>query len=467
MSSVFGMSMNGMLVSLGSVVTIVALVGGAWAVLASDFLQSFLIVTIALVVAVLALAQPAVGGLSGLFHKLPPAHLHWEQLERPPILVLWIVTQLWFKFSDSNNLENSTMYLMAKNDRNARRMVLIPLLGSLLGPLIFLVPPLVAAVTHPNLAAEFPGLKQPHEAAFVAVAHDVMPVGMLGLLVCAMLGATLTSMDAGLNKGVGVFVRSFYGPMIAPKANEKHLLVVSKMSTLTFGAIVVLISIEVNKLRTIGLFDLTNLLAATLLMPMALPLIYGLFFKRTPAWSAWSTAIVGFIVAYLGNEYLTASAVQKMLGWSTSLSDHETVDLRLAVVTLSTVVFGTGWYFFTALFFSSSSKEYQEQVNEFFHDLATPIDERAEGIVSRDEVIYRMIGQLCLAFGSFVELLALIVPNPLGGRLCFVFCGGCILTMGIVLYRLSLRPSAAVIPVSDDPTNQDKSAPDVIAGPTN
>ena len=32
----------------------------------------------------------------------------------------------------------------------------------------------------------------------------------MGLLLCAMLGATVTSMDAALNKGVGVFVRSFY-----------------------------------------------------------------------------------------------------------------------------------------------------------------------------------------------------------------------------------------------------------------
>jgi len=54
-----------------------------------------------------------------------------------------------------------------------------------------------ATITHPNLAAEFHTLQQPHEAAFVAVCMDVLPKGLLGLMLCAMLGATLTSMDAG------------------------------------------------------------------------------------------------------------------------------------------------------------------------------------------------------------------------------------------------------------------------------
>ena len=68
------------------------------------------------------------------------------------------------------------------------------------------------------VAAEpaFAGMKQPHEAAFVAVAHDVMPVGMMGLLLCAMLGATieddvLIAMGAILLNGVKVGTGSIIG----------------------------------------------------------------------------------------------------------------------------------------------------------------------------------------------------------------------------------------------------------------
>src|SRR5947208_3657299 len=57
MSTVFGIHMTAMLIILGVVVTLVATAGGAFAVLASDFVQMFLVVTITIVVAVLTLAQ--------------------------------------------------------------------------------------------------------------------------------------------------------------------------------------------------------------------------------------------------------------------------------------------------------------------------------------------------------------------------------------------------------------------------
>ncbi len=380
MSSVFGMDMNLVLIVLGTVVTVVALVGGAWAVLASDFVQMFLVMTITIVTAVLTLAQDKIGGFGGLLHQVPSAHFHWSELARPQIIGLWILTQIWFKFSDCNNMENSTMYLMAKSDRDARRMVLIPLIGMIIGPLIWFIPSMAATITHPSLGHEFPLLKQPHEAAFVAVAGDVMPVGMIGLLLSAMLGATLTSMDAGLNKGVGVFVRSFYLPVINPKASEKRLLVIGKLCTFFFGGIVVLVALEVNKLRTIGLFDLANLLAGTLLMPMALPLLYGMFFKRTPAWSAWSTALVGFAAAYLGNIFVTPEHFQHLMGWTQPLSkDREVTDFQLAVTTIGSIGIGSAWFFFTSLFYKYSSQEHKERVEQFFANMRTPIDAPGRG----------------------------------------------------------------------------------------
>lgn len=438
MSTVFGIRMTPMLIMLGAVVTVVAFAGGAWAVLASDFVQMFLVVTITIVTAILTLAQPKVGGLEGLIRQVPSAHFHWSELCRPQIVWLWIITQLWFKFSDANNLENSTMYLMAKSDRDARRMVLIPMIGSLLGPLIWFIPSMAATITHPHLAAEprFHMLTQPHEAAFVAVSMDVMPRGLLALLLCAMLGATLTSMDAALNKNVGVFVRSLYLPLINPKASEKRLLIVGKIYTLVFGVFIVAIAVEVNRLRTIGLFDLTNLLAATLLMPMAVPLIWGLFYKRTPGWSAWSTALVGFATALMAKYVVTPPVIQRIVGWHKPLSDREATDLLLVTATFGTVIVGTAWFFFTSLFYDRAAVSDRRRIDRFFHNLRTPVDPKSEGIVSRDEVLYRLLGLLCLVYGGFI-LLLMLIPNSASGRLCFLFCGGVIFAAGAMLYLRS------------------------------
>ena len=45
-----------------------------------------------------------------------------------------------------------------------------------------------------------------------------------------------------------------------------------------------------------------------------------------------------------------------------------------------------------------------------------------------------VVGWLCIAYGGFVVLLA-IIPNPLSGRIAFVLCGGLVLAIGGLLLR--------------------------------
>jgi Na+/proline symporter len=440
MSSVFHVDMGIMLVVLGAVVTLVAFAGGSWAVLASDFVQAFLIVTITICTAVMVLVQPEIGGLGGLVDKVPASHFDWSQLARPEILFVWIFANLWLKFSDENNMERSTMYLMTRSDRDARRMVLIPLIGTLIGPLIWFIPPMAATILHPNLAAEYPALKQPHEAAFLAVAMDVMPQGLLGLLLSAMLGATVTSMDAGLNKNVGIAIRSLYMPLLRPRASEHHLLIAGKICTLLFGAIIILLALYINSIRQTNLFDFVNQLAANLLMPLALPLIYGLFYQRTPGWSAWSTALVAGAASWLLGETFDAQTAQRLLGWTKPLTPDEATYVKLGVTTLGgTVIVGSAWYFFTSLFYRRAPQPEQERIGAFFANLHTPVDK--EGVEDLQEIIYRLLGLLCLVYGGFI-LLLMLIPNAATGRVAFLFVGGVIALTGGVLYAISRKKKA-------------------------
>ncbi|MFM2081365.1 MAG: Sodium/glucose cotransporter, partial [Verrucomicrobiota bacterium] len=437
MSAVFKIEMAYMLILLGVVVTLVAFAGGSWAVLASDFVQAFLIITITICTAVMTLARPEIGGLNGLLDKVPKAHLNWSELARPELIFIWVLGTLWLKFSDENNMERSTMYLMTRSDKDARRMVLIPLIGTLIGPLVWFIPSMAATIMHPNLGAEFPALKQPHEAAFLAVAMDVMPQGLLGLLLSAMLGATVTSMDAGLNKNVGIAIRSLYKPLFKPNATEKHLLVAGKICTLLFGAIIIVLALFINSIRQTNLFDFVNQLASYLLMPLALPLIYGLFYKRTPGWSAWSTALVAGGASWLLGNYVTPEVFQQWMGWTTPLNGDEKTYLKLAVTTLGgTVIVGSAWYFFTSLFYQAAPAAEQQRIDQFFTNLQTPVDKH--GVEGVQNTVYKMLGALCLVYGAFI-LLLMAIPNRFNGRLAFLFCGGVMFGVGAVLWVVAKR----------------------------
>jgi SSS family solute:Na+ symporter len=456
-SAVFHIPVNSSLIVLGTTVTIVALVGGAWAVLASDFVQMLLVMTIAIVTSFLALRQPAVHGVTGLVHQLPDYYFKWTDVSRPAVLMLFIVGFGLLKFFDMNQMEGSVMYLMAKSDKDARRMALIPLIGGIVGPVFWIIPAMVAHVTHPNLAAEYHGiLSRPEEAAFVAVSRDVMPNGLMALLLCAMFGATLTSTDAGLNKGAGVFVRNFYQPILAPRSSEKHLLVVSKVCTGIFGAIIILIAILVNQYRQAGLFDLTNKLAGTLLFPLVIPLFYGLFFKRTPAWSGWSTSLVGFAVSLIVTFCASPEWCLKWFGIHPPLNAEETGgEFATFAPVLADLVVCSLWFFGTSLFYDSSSAAHRASVEQFFKNLATPIDGVREGIADYDTVIYKMIGLLCLVWGGFVLLLMAIPQASPDKSLCFLFIGGVIFGLGAVLFAKSR------IRKSGDSTLQSKPEPEM------
>jgi solute:Na+ symporter, SSS family len=438
MSAVFGVHVAPALVVLGTAITLVALTGGAWAVLASDFVQMLLVVTITLTAAFLALRAPAVGGLHGLIRQVPHAYLHWADLARLQGILLWVVGLFAIKLFDANNLENSTVYLMVKNDRDARRMVLIPLIGFLIAPLVWLIPPMVARVTHPNLAAEYAQLPRPAEAAFVAAARDVMPPGMMALLMCAMFGATLTATDVSLNKNAGVFVRNFYRPVLDPGASEKRMLTVGKICTAAFGAAIVGLALLIDRYRSSGLFDLTNQIAASLAFPLMIPLAYGLLFKRTPGWSGWSTALVGFAASCLVQFVISPEGCMRRFGAGGHLSDRERSDFYLYATVAADVIAGTLWFAASSLFYRASSSEHRARVDRFFENLKTPIDPTREHVANYDPVLYRLIGSLCLVYGAFVLLLVLI-PNPPTGRLCFAFCGGAIFLTGALLLRLGRR----------------------------
>ena len=439
-SSVFHADMVTTLLVLGSVITVVAITGGAWSVLASNFVQMFLIVTITILACILTLNLPQIGGIMGLIDKVkvPLAPTHWEQFARGFTLIPWIMAVVAMQIIASNNMENATMYLMSKSDRDVRRMVLIPLVGSLIAPIIWVIPPLAATILHPHLGTEYPALRQPDEAAFVAICLDVMPQGLMGLFICSMLGATLTSMDAGLNKAVGVFVRSFYLPIVDPKCSERKLLILSKLCTLGFGILIIVCALLVNKWRTVNLFDFVNQVAASLTLPLAIPLLFGLFYKRTPDWSAWSTGLVGFFVSIFVNFWL-GSHFEDFLGKMTS---QEQTYLLLAVTTFGTFFIAGGWFFFTTLFYNSSPLEQRERIEEFFDRLHTPVEQLGGEDVQ--EKIYRLLGLLCLVYGAFVLLLTLI-PNSFGGRMCFVFCGGAIFGMGAILFFISRRMKSHIV----------------------
>jgi Na+/proline symporter len=445
MSGAFNVPLQTVILILGVLVTFVSLVGGAFGVAASDFVQMFLVVTITLVISALALAQPQVGGFHGLWQKLPSHDFHWGEFSRPEFITLWFLALLLNNLFANNTMEGSAKYLMARSDAHARKMLIFPLFGTVIGPLMWMLPPLVASAiyTPGQIHNIFPNLgKHPDEGAFLLTAHDVLPKGMLGLLVAGIFGATLSNLDASVNQGVGILVRNFYLPVINPQCPEKKLLIISKSATAIFGVIIIGIGLIVSEVRTLPLFDMVNQLGVSLWLPLAIPMCLGLFYKRTPPWSSWTTILIGLAMSCVMKFCTSPEMFNWIPGLHGPFKPEEVTQYYLIATVGGVSIVCIAWFFFTSRYYESSSPQYKASVEGFFARLRTPVEALTDQQAEENHKVVAAIGKLCMIFGTFV-LFLMLVPNERVKRLAFLFCGGSVFIVGWLLQHVSARKQAA------------------------
>src|SRR5205085_1458380 len=86
----------------------------------------------------------------------------------------WIASLYW-----RNNLGVMSKYIPARDSTHARKSALVPLIGYLILPLFWFVPPLAASTLVPTLQHDFAAYQHPGEASYFAVCTRVLPRGLL------------------------------------------------------------------------------------------------------------------------------------------------------------------------------------------------------------------------------------------------------------------------------------------------
>ena len=455
MVSVFNVPMSILIVVLGSAITLMTVFGGSWSATAGDFVQMIVVVVITLTMGILTLVK--IGGFHGFMEAIPEHHLDWTQFDRPWIIVVFVITLSINQLIQMNSLiEGAARYIFVKDARDAKKAIIVQAIGIVSLSFIWLVPPMVAAVWHPDMAAEYPRLNNPNEAAYVAMAIDLLPTGLFGLLVCGIFAATVTSLNSQLNIVGGSFVRNIYIQVIHPEASEKRQIAVGRYFMLCYGCAWILLGLCFQHVKGLNLFDLLLLMAASIGLPMAAPLFLGIFFKKTPPWAGWSTMLAGFVPASILGLLFQVNGVSQWL-WQDpemnssklvtlicqcpDLNPREIGDLKIAITTGVVCIVSVGWFFLTMLFYRKDEKPYVDLVEDFFQDMHTPIqtEEHELDVYDNEARQCGVLGNLCFVYGVFVTLLILIPENNIQERLIILCCGGVITVIGLLLKHLAKR----------------------------
>jgi len=441
-SAVFDADITVTIVVTGLTVLFVSAISGAWGVVASDFMQTLVVVVVSIACAIVALVK--VGGPVELIVNFPSDFIMGPDMNYGLLLVGTFVFFLAKQLITMMNLNDSFRFLTAKDSKNARKAALLSMFLMGFGSIIWFIPPWASAILYPEAASAYPQLgNKAGDAIYLVFARNAMPVGTVGLLLAGLFAASMSSMDSALNKNSGIFVRSVYQPYLAKRgreADDASLLRLGMWLSFISGILVIMMALYFKSLRELSLFDLMMSLSSMIQVPLLIPLLLGILIKKTPNWAPWVTVALGLSVSWLMKEVITPQVFANWIGIN-GFTRREAADMAL-ILTLGAHVFITaGFFCLTSLFYKEEKDNFKPQREHFFKDLETPFvaDERQDDY---DRQQRNKLGIMVMIMGGGVLFMSLI-PNPLWGRLVFISCALIISTIGFVLKRKANDETAA------------------------
>ncbi len=428
-SAVFGYDINHVIIACGIVVLLYSATGGRWAVMATDFLQGLILVPLTLIVAWLCLDE--IGGINNLFQEIT-AHGLDEEYSMVNSATLfggaytwgWVSAMMMKQFIVFNSMSAAPRYFSVKDGQEARKAAMLGGILMLLGSIFWFLPPMVARILYPELVMSF-DISKPAEASYAVASISLLPVGLVGIIVVAILAATMSSMDTGLNTNVAIIIKDIYPKLSRffkwkPK-KELELLNYGRWLTWVMGFLVVLLSLYFAQQDGSGIFEIMLTVGTLLLMPITIPLLWGMFIRQTPWWAALLSIGSALVLASIA--FFDVSLTY--FGFSQEFS--EGIQWNFQQQFFSIFVAGTLGFLISMLFAPAKDSQHRQMVDDFFKTMKTPIDFEKEIGEGNDLRQLTVIGRFGAAVAIFIALL-LFIPNPIKGRIAIlilaIFIGG-------------------------------------------
>lgn len=278
-----GIPISASIIFLGILILIYTAVGGLWAVIVTDVLQ-FVVLTAAVLI-VVPLSFDKIGGLDNFIALAPDNFFNFTNTEYS--WEFMVTFGLYNLFFIAGNWAYIQRYTSVATPKDAKKVGL--LFGGLytISPLIWMLPPMIYKVLNPELG----GLAD--EGAYLLMCKEVLPVGMLGLMLGGMIFATSSSVNTTLNISAGVLANDVYKHFF-PETSGDKLVKVGRLATIGLGLITIVVALLVPYMG--GIVEVVMSLAAITGGAMFLPPLVALFSKYQTGKSVLIVTIVSLII---------------------------------------------------------------------------------------------------------------------------------------------------------------------------
>ncbi|MBW7996482.1 MAG: hypothetical protein FVQ81_07945 [Candidatus Glassbacteria bacterium] len=383
MSVAIGTDLNTTIIVCGAVISLYCIIGGLWGVVVTDTLQFVVLFPCALLALFLGFEE--LGDVSRLVSDAPAGFWSVDTQEFGWLFLAANAVMMFFAMSSGAAAQR---YFSVKDEKEARKVAFVTMILLFIAPAIWLFPPIFTRILGLDLGGAIPeGMNAPHEAAYVVFCMNFFPTGAMGILLAAMLSATMSTLSSNFNLYAAVITDDIIKQVFWKDASPRALLLIGRIVTLLLGVLVIAAAIAQAQVKG-GVFRLMLTIGGVLIVPAGIPIIFGLIYRRTPAWAGLASYGTGLTIGIL---YL-------LLGKDISFTQQ---------------IFGVGSvsaaiYFLPGIFIKAKGA-YKIKLEAFFTKLATPVSASEVGdSEATDTGSFLITGWSAVFMGSAASLLCFL-----------------------------------------------------------
>ena len=264
---------------LGLITAIYTMAGGFLAVLMTDVVQFG--VLFAMILLMIPLSFHEVGGVSTFVEKasaIPGFFSGTSENFTPLWLILWVLLNAAMVGGDWPYVQR---YVSVPTVKDARKSTYLIGVLFLLTPIIFYLPAMIyrVLVPGPGMDVDPAAMTAIGEGAYMSMSRKVLMTGMVGMMMAAMLSATLSLISGAINVFANVFTLEIWGGMKKNRnASEKKRIRVGRVFTLILGIAIIGIAMLIPFAG--GAEKVIVTILTMVICPLYIPSIWGLFSKR-------------------------------------------------------------------------------------------------------------------------------------------------------------------------------------------
>lgn len=244
--------------------------GGLKAVVRTGVFQSIIIILSSIVLTVLSLEK--IGGIEQLINGTPSSYWHLFQPASDPeyswvaIVLGYPVVAVYYWCTDQTIVQK---VLAAKDIKEGQYGALFISVLKIIMPFIFIFPGIMCFVLYKDIAKP--------DNAYITLVKQLMPPGLMGLCIAALIAALIDTVSSGLNSFSTVFTLDVINQY--KQLTEKQNRFVGRVVTVVAAVMALLIAI-LYSCSGKGFFDLSQGLVSILAPPLSVVFLMGVLWKK-------------------------------------------------------------------------------------------------------------------------------------------------------------------------------------------